>query len=214
MRIAELSRRAEVPIPTIKFYIREGMLPRGERSSATQARYGQTHLDRLTLIATLQKAGLTLPVIAQALRTMDSTPGDSPEFMAVAVGALPVRDYATSPEQTARAETVLRALVEQRGWDVSSDAPVWQAAVRAIAGLVALWPEPVTPDRMAVYAEVAERLAAVELPDGWNPSISPAEALRYAVLGTVLFEPVILSLRRLAHVDRGAKLRARRGSTS
>jgi hypothetical protein len=30
------------------------------------------------------------------------------------------------------------------------------------------------------------------------------------VLGTVLFKPVILTLRRLAHVDRATKLRARR----
>ena len=29
----------------------------------------------------------------------------------------------------------------------------------------------------------------------------PAEALGYAVLGTALYEPVILALRRLAHHD-------------
>ncbi|WP_346281659.1 MerR family DNA-binding transcriptional regulator, partial [Pseudonocardia sp.] len=33
MRMAELSARTGVPIPTIKFYLREGLLPPGERTS-------------------------------------------------------------------------------------------------------------------------------------------------------------------------------------
>jgi hypothetical protein len=57
-------------------------------------------------------------------------------------------------------------------------------------------------------------LAAFELPDTWNPSASPTEALTYVVQGTLLFEPLILALRRLAHVDRGAKLRVRRACTA
>src|SRR5262245_53765173 len=88
MRIAELSRRAGVPIPTIKFYIREGMLPRGERTGRNQAAYSETHLERLELIGTLQQAGLSPAVIAQALQTMDATHEDSGDFMEIAVNAL------------------------------------------------------------------------------------------------------------------------------
>ena len=55
-----------------------------------------------------------------------------------------------------------------------------------------------------------EGLAAAELPDTWNPAASPSESLIRAVQGTILPEPLILALRRLAHVDRGNKLRARR----
>jgi DNA-binding transcriptional MerR regulator len=37
MWIAELSRQTEVPVATIKYYLREGLLPAGELSSPNQA---------------------------------------------------------------------------------------------------------------------------------------------------------------------------------
>jgi DNA-binding transcriptional MerR regulator len=37
MRIGELSKVTGVPVPTIKYYLREGLLPAGELSSPNQA---------------------------------------------------------------------------------------------------------------------------------------------------------------------------------
>ena len=37
MRIAELSQTTGVPVPTIKYYLREGLLPAGELTSPNQA---------------------------------------------------------------------------------------------------------------------------------------------------------------------------------
>jgi DNA-binding transcriptional MerR regulator len=215
MRIAELSRRAAVPIPTIKFYIREGMLPRGERTDRNQAEYTEGHVERLALIGTLQQAGLTLAAINAALRAMDGMIGDTPEFMALAVGTLTdVRDGALDQATLSRAEALLHSMVEVRGWSVEAGSPVWQAAVRACADVLSLWPGGISEPVLGRYAAVAEEMAAFELPDAWNPVASPSEALKYVVLGTVLFEPVILALRRLAHVDRGNKLRARRAHSA
>jgi DNA-binding transcriptional MerR regulator len=211
MKIADLSRRAGVPIPTIKFYIREGMLPRGEPTSRTQARYTEAHLDRLQLIGTLQQAGLSLAVIKQALQAMDAMTGDVPDFMAIAVGSLALpRESGADALTVAQAEALLRTMVAQRDWAVAPGTPVWEAVVRAAALILDLWPEALSEPRLARYAAVAEDLAAFELPEEWNPTAAPSEALRYVVLGTVLFEPLILALRRLAHVNRGALLRARR----
>ena len=53
MKISELSERSGVPVATVKFYIREGMLPRGEALSTTRAEYGEEHLTRLRLISAL-----------------------------------------------------------------------------------------------------------------------------------------------------------------
>ena len=51
MRIAELSRRSGVSVPTIKYYLREGLLPGGTTTgSPNQAAYDETHLRRLKLI--------------------------------------------------------------------------------------------------------------------------------------------------------------------
>ena len=214
MKIAELSRRSGAPIPTIKFYIREGMLPRGERTGRNQAAYTDAHVARLELIATLRGAGLSLAVIKQALRAMDATGGDSPDFMAIAVDALapprPARDGVVNRETEERAGLLLRAIAHQRGWMVDEDCAAWQGAVHACATILDAWPSAFTEADLDRYAAVAEQMAAFELPETWNPAASRAEALTYVVLGTVLFEPLILALRRLAHVDRGNQLRAER----
>lgn len=72
MRISELSQRSGFSIPTIKLYLRRGILHRGELSSRTQAQYGPSHLRRLKLIRTLtQLAGLdmnTVELVLECLR--------------------------------------------------------------------------------------------------------------------------------------------------
>src|ERR1700716_801088 len=44
MRMAELSAESGVPVATIKYYLREGLLPPGERTSRNQARYDDVHV--------------------------------------------------------------------------------------------------------------------------------------------------------------------------
>jgi hypothetical protein len=51
-------------------------------------------------------------------------------------------------------------------------------------------------------------VAEVEIPATFDPDHDPHNALRLAVLGTVLFEPVLLAFRKLAHVDRRRTLAA------
>ena len=46
MRIAELSQKTGVPVPTIKYYLREGLLPAGELTSPNQAHYDDRHVQR------------------------------------------------------------------------------------------------------------------------------------------------------------------------
>jgi len=50
VKISELSSRSGVPVATVKFYLREGLLAGGEKSSQTQASYDASHLSRLRLI--------------------------------------------------------------------------------------------------------------------------------------------------------------------
>ena len=58
----------------------------------------------------------------------------------------------------------------------------------------------------ATRASVARQIAQIEIPDDWSPQQQRMSTLRYAVLGTVMFEPVILALRRMAHVARAHML--------
>lgn len=72
MRIGELSRRTGVPVPTIKYYVREGLLPPGELSSPNQASYDDGHERRLRLIrALLEVGGLSVAAIGDVLVAID-----------------------------------------------------------------------------------------------------------------------------------------------
>ena len=53
MRISELSRRSGVPVATIKYYRREGLLPEGRALNPTTVEYDEEHIQRLRLIRSL-----------------------------------------------------------------------------------------------------------------------------------------------------------------
>jgi DNA-binding transcriptional MerR regulator len=57
MLMAELSRSSGVPVATIKYYLREGLLPPGAATSATRAEYDEAHLRRLRLTRALEDPG-------------------------------------------------------------------------------------------------------------------------------------------------------------
>ena len=57
MELSELSSHTEIPVATIKFYLRENLLHEGVRTAATQAQYDQSHVARLRLIRALIGSG-------------------------------------------------------------------------------------------------------------------------------------------------------------
>src|SRR5262249_56093401 len=57
MRIGELSRLSGVGVPTIKYYLREGLLEPGAPRATNQADYTEAHLERLRLIRALLDVG-------------------------------------------------------------------------------------------------------------------------------------------------------------
>ena len=57
MRMKELSEASGVPVATIKFYLRERLLPAGERTHPNQSVYGDAHLRRIRLIRALIEVG-------------------------------------------------------------------------------------------------------------------------------------------------------------
>lgn len=204
MRISELSRQAGVSIPTIKYYIREGLLPRGEPTSVNQADYSPSHVARLRLIRTLRDvADLPVATISEVVHALDEPEAAArAEHIATALGSLARRDRTP----TATAEHAVATLVERLGWNVDPTSGGYQDLAAALAALDEHWEGSYSLEGLERYADVAERLAEMEIPEDWQPT--GADALSYAVLGTVLFEPVILSLRRMAHEDRHKRLTA------
>ncbi|MGW9405736.1 MerR family transcriptional regulator [Arthrobacter sp. NPDC055585] len=205
MRISELSAATDVPVATIKYYIRAGLLPEGRPTAPRQADYSETHVARLRLIrALLGPGGLSVARAAAVLSQLDDPPESVHDFLGAAHHAL----GAAQPEQGShpRADAVLAEL----GWEVDpADHEARSRLEQALAGLEDAG-FPLAPELLQTYAAAMHGVAAREVQG--VPLDSPAEALRYVVLGTVLIEPVLLALRRLAQQDVSGRLFARAGS--
>ena len=55
LKIGELAEASEVPVPTIKHYLREGLLPEPVKTSRNMAYYPPEFVDRIKLIKQLQE---------------------------------------------------------------------------------------------------------------------------------------------------------------
>jgi DNA-binding transcriptional MerR regulator len=208
MKVSELSARAGVPLPTIKFYIREGLLAPGARTARNQAIYDETHLERLALIRSLrEEGGMSLGTISRVLRAMDGAADGN--FVLAAIDAV-TRDPAAPVGDDGpgfRAGLALvRAATREMGWNIEQSEHAAHDAAQALAAIARAFPQETRKEVVVAYARLAEEMAKMEIPDSWNPRASPTATLRYALLGTYLFEPLILALRRMAHTDRALKL--------
>ena len=192
MKISQLAERSGVPVATVKFYIREGMLPRGEAVSATSSEYGDEHLARLRLIAALADVrGLPLSRVRDILALIDAPTGDPIDILGRAVGALPPYvDGDRDDYPRARAAIAELGLTYDPGFTA---VPQLDEALRALdgAGLDA------SPAVLRRYSDAMRGVAAEEIAPVAGMDLE--DAVPYAVLGTALYEPVMLALRRLAH---------------
>ncbi len=190
MRISELAVRSGVTVPTIKFYLREGLLPEGERTSATQAAYRDVHLQRLRVVRALIESGVSIAETRHVLEALDHPPESPHDLLGAAHAAVTPKDHAaidlTEAEQ----------LVARLGWTPGScDPSVLAAVARALQGLDRAG-FTVSDDVMTVYLDAVQRIARAEI--AGVPTESTEAAVRYVVLGSVLVEPLLLALRRVA----------------
>ena len=198
VRISELSRQAGVPVATIKYYLREGLLPPGTPTAPRQADYGETHLHRLRLIRTLREVGgLEIERVRRVVDAIDADDLSRHELFGVAARALEPLPPRGEPEDdilAARAE--VDAFVDRRGWEVRGDAASRRELADALVALRRLGRDYGT-EIFGPYADVADRMAAWEvrtIPGGEEPGV----AVERMVVGTVIFERILNALRRMA----------------
>lgn len=65
--IGDMSRRARVKVPTIRYYEQMGLIAAPGRSEGNQRRYGQADLERLMFIRHGRDLGLTIDAIRELL---------------------------------------------------------------------------------------------------------------------------------------------------
>ncbi|MGD2204331.1 MerR family transcriptional regulator [Microbacterium maritypicum] len=204
MRISELSAQTGVTVPTIKYYLREGLLPEGERSSATQAAYGVKHVERLRVIRALLDAGVSIAETRRVLGALDDPPASANDLLGTAHAAI------TPPVDEALDLTEAERLVAGLGWKPGMcDPAVLHAVARALQGLERVGFS-VQDAVMAEYLASMRRIADAEI--AGVPEESAEAAVRYVVLGSVLVEPLLLALRRVAQqVSSGERFGEARG---
>jgi len=193
MRLAELSARSGLTTPTIKYYLRLGLLAPGVAESSTWASYNDTHVRRLRLVRALTEVGgLSLEEVRRVLGAVDDDELSPHALRGAAQWPLSPDVDDASDAAMARVD----ALLDRHGWQLDAASPhrrILAAALDTLAGL----DFPATDEVLDSYVSALGEVARVEVAriSGEDREL----AAEHTVIGTVLYEPVLLTLRRIAH---------------
>lgn len=209
MRLAELSERSGVSTATIKYYLREGLLPPGRQINARTAEYDEEHLRRLRLVRSMIQVG-RLPVakVREVLGHVDDDSLGRTIRLGAAMWALPQVPEPDEDDAYMRAaHEEVAGLLDRLGWEnakqLSTISPAYRSLVVAVAAFRRLgydW----GAELLAPYAELMHRTAALDL-DNMEAYSSQEERIEFAILGAILNEPVLQALHRLAQEEETAR---------
>lgn len=206
MRISALAQLTRVPVATLKYYLREGLLPAGERTAQTQAQYDHTHVDRVRLIrALVESGGLGIAAVRQVLDVLDDPPESRHDLLRQTHDVLVASEGAAAGEVEEMWLTLAAELAERLG---PVDGPHDPLVVRLATQLRAVAAAGVSIPLGSLDGYVR---AAVTLADADLSTVPEEEtaALRQVVVGTLLTDPLVLTMRRIAQRGSGDRLEGR-----
>jgi DNA-binding transcriptional MerR regulator len=114
LKISELAERADVPVATVRHYLREGLLPEPVKTSRNMAYYPPEFVERIRLIKQLQEQRfMPLKVIRELL---DASNGDLERLRELAHSgdALVARALGPEAERTTEGEILRRFEIPER----------------------------------------------------------------------------------------------------
>jgi DNA-binding transcriptional MerR regulator len=192
MKMAQLSSDSGVPVATIKYYLREGLLPAGERHGPNQSLYGPQHLRRLRVIrGLLDVGGLSIAAAHRVIDAIDSDLGLAHTFdIAQRTVSAEIEPDSLSPAALARVDLLLG------GWHVSPDNPGRLAAARVLETFDDLG-QPDLSGWVPGYAAAALAVAEADL-DEIDARADRESKTEMVVVGTVLGDALFAALRRAA----------------
>jgi DNA-binding transcriptional MerR regulator len=197
MQLKELSERTGVSPASIKFYLREGLLPPGRSVHATRAEYAELHVSRLELIQTLRRVvGLNIAQIGSLLRMADDGVPRLELLAAVQRAVLGLDDVGTEhgDVRTPAGDAVVRF----RNWpDVPSDA---RNSLNAHLALMESLGVPVTAELLDAYSKAVDAIAEVNISATTAPE-DVNQLIMTAAVGMHLHGQLVLKLLALAHAS-------------
>lgn len=202
MKISEVGSRSGVMASTVKYYVREGLVPEGRRTSSNQTAYDDSHVQRIRLVrALIETGGLSITATKQVLSVLDDHQDDLAYAFEAAQHALGSVDGAGAEARgaSAAARQRIAELVTSRGWTATDDNPGLELAARALDGLSTIGFAP-SAEYLAAYAGAAAAVARADLAALGTRS-GPDEITELMVVGTVMGDALLAGLRRLAQQD-------------
>lgn len=109
MKIGEVARRAEVPIDTVRYYEREGLIPPPVRRASGYRDYLEADVDRLRFMRRAKGLGFTLNEIRELLSLTAMSGGDMAALNAQTQAKL--RDVEERIQSLTRIRDALQGLV-------------------------------------------------------------------------------------------------------
>ena len=213
VKMSEFARRCGLPVPTIKHYLREGLLPEPVRTSRNMAYYDVSLIPRVQSIRELQRRlFLPLNVIKEVLDDLDR--GVAPEDLAVEGGiAQFLREHVDVGAKT-RAELIAQGVPEAQldqfeamgllapqgegdGRRYTGDDIELLRLLKRARG-AGLSPEMLPPSILAQYLQAIGNLVRVEL-SLFRAGVQPLAGDELAALSKVatdLGERLVVLLRR------------------
>jgi DNA-binding transcriptional MerR regulator len=203
--VSELAERAEVPLATVKYYLREGLLAAGEQTGPRRAEYDESHLRRLRVLRLLREVGevpvSSLRLIVDALDDEDLPVHEAMTEIADVIAAGPA-----PAEQDRTALAMVDAVFAAVGWD--SVRPESADRLR-LAALVAMLNSPgplgASAEVLGFYAGIADDLARREI-FLVDHAQDHSRLLEDMVTGSVVYGKVFEVLRQLGHEHHHARL--------
>jgi len=197
MLVSELAERADVPLATVKYYLREGLLPAGQTTGPRRAEYDESHLRRLRVLRLLREVrGVPVTSLRLVVDALDDESLSVHEVMTLVADVL-------TPGPTIDADQASLAIVDEVLTDIGWDGVRPESMDRLrLAALVSLLNGPgplgANPEVLSFYAGVADQLARAEIALV-DHSTERAELLEQMVTGSVVYGQVFELLRQLGH---------------
>jgi DNA-binding transcriptional MerR regulator len=196
--MSELADRAEVPVATVKYYLRAGLLAPGRRSGPRLALYDDAHLRRLRVLRILREVGgIPVTALQQIVEAVDDESKPEHEVLCLVADAL-TPTLADVPPDGAAGDLVDAAL-DGVGWTAvrpdAADRIRLAALIQMVSG-----DDMLTVDRdiLDYYIRLSDELCRAER-ELLDKTKDRAGTLEDMIAGEVAFGEILTLLRRMGH---------------
>lgn len=205
MLVSELAERADVPLATVKYYLREHLLPAGVTTGPRRAEYDESHLRRLRVLRLLREVGgVPVTSLRQVVEALDDE--DLPVHDVMTLVADVISSGPESGAQDPASLAVVDEVLQRTGWDRVRGGSIDR---QRLASLVAMLngPGPLRAgvDVLTFYARIADELSRAEIAL-LDRNTERSLLLEQMVTGSVVYGQVFELLRRIGHEHHHAQV--------